>query len=159
AAISIRRSLMVRSAISPACLSWLFSYSRSVSILPCVESRPSSSVTRLPSISASLTWAISWRSRSETRWLRFSTRPRASARSRETVAESLRSWVRRACVVEYSFSASATRLFNSSIWVRTATSSTWRVSAITERSLKSALSLAKSACLALSACSALRSAS
>ncbi|MBA7651716.1 hypothetical protein ES703_59535 [subsurface metagenome] len=159
AAISMRSSLMVRSATSPACLSWLFSYSRSVSSLPCVDSRASSSLTRVPSISASLICAISWRSRSDTRWLRFSTRLRASASSRVAVADSPCSWVRRACVVEYSFSASATRPFNSSICVRTATSSTWRLSAVTERSLRSALSLARSACFSASACSALRSSS
>jgi len=52
----------------------LFSKSRSANSFALGSETRFQIVDAVPSISASLTWTISWRSRSVTRWLKFSTR-------------------------------------------------------------------------------------
>ena len=59
-AISSRNSLMVRSAAALAFRNGPFSWSRSASVLVCAVRWLSSSRTRLPSLSASLTLSMSW---------------------------------------------------------------------------------------------------
>jgi hypothetical protein len=79
--------------------SWLFSYSRSASSLPCVASGASRSLTRLPSISASLTCSDQLAVEIGDALAQILDRLRASASSRVAFSDSPRSCSSRACVV------------------------------------------------------------